>query len=303
MEEKSVENNNKNKIIIIVLIILVLIVLGEACYIIFGMKDNKEQDKNEITTNDKVDDTKKDEEVKVDVKENDIIATESKNIKLNVKDVTVSLKYYILKEYSKEFEEDEYKLYYDIYLNDKAVTNGEKNPVYYDSCDYEGETEDCSITKEKLAKFATELIGLKKIVDNNKKEYVIVDLYGGSPMDSEKLYIIDETGKVLMNMFVDLNLGYGTITGDSKKDYVFKDEGENYSYFHYYVIKSDKINYLEAKYRESNNSRDAQFSKNEFYENTLTIENGKVVDKKTGNTLKAEGASGGSSDFISVKTY
>ena len=43
MEEKSVENNNKNKIIIIVLIILVLIVLGEACYIIFGMKDNKEQ--------------------------------------------------------------------------------------------------------------------------------------------------------------------------------------------------------------------------------------------------------------------
>ncbi len=314
MDNNVEVSNNNRKVLIIIIVILSFIVVGLACYIIFGLKNNQTSDpiNNETTkpTQTEVTLTEEDEdeeEVVVDVKENEIFDIESKKIKLNGKDVTVSLKYYILKEYDKELEKSFYNLYYDIYLNDKAVKNGNKNGVYYDECDYiDDDSEDCTLTKERLSSYTNDLLELNKVTDNNKKEYVTVRLDGGGPQDSEKLYVIDDSSNALVYMYIDLNLGYGKITGDAKKEFVYADEGEDYSYFHYYAIKGDKINYLEAKYRESDDdtSESDQFSGNEFYVHTLTIENGKVIDKKTGDVLTASGeASGGSSNFISIKTY
>ena len=314
MDNNVEVSNNNRKTLIIIIIILSVIVVGLGCYIFLNLNNNEKQTpiNNETTkpTQTEVTPTEEDEdeeEVVVDVKENEIFDIESKKIKLNGKDVTVSLKYYILKEYDEELEKSFYNLYYDIYLNDKAVKNADKNYVYYDECDYvDDDTEDCNITKERLSSYTNNLIELGKVTDNNKKEYVTVRLDGGGPQDSEKLYVIDDSSNALVYMYIDLNLGYGKITGDAKKEFVYADKGEDYSYFHYYVLKSDKINYLEAKYRESDDdtSESDQYSGNEFYVHTLTIENGKVVDKKTGDVLIASGeASGGSSNFITIKTY
>ncbi len=287
---------NKNNKLLIVVIVLIVIVLSAICFILVRYVFNKQN----ATILPEAREIEDDNETPVaNIKENEIISTESKTIKLNGKEKTISLKYYVLKEKDKVVGESYYNLYYDVYLDDKLVSNATKNSVYYDECEYiDDDTDDCSITSERLSTYASSLIELKKMVDDNKKEYVTVRLNGGGPQDSEKLYVIDDSGKALIYMHIDQNLGYGKITGEAKSHFVYTDEGYDYAYFHLFSVKENMIYYLEAK-----ENSEKQFDGNTFYEHTITINNGKAVDKKTGKSLTASNASGGASEFITVKTF
>ena len=220
----------------------------------------------------------------------DYFTTISKNVTINKKDVTLGLKFYLLKEYNKEIKEYYQNLYYDVFFNDKKVTNAEKKQVYYDECD----GDDCSVSEKRLASEVTGLIkDVKVIVDNNKKEYAILDVFGYSPVGGEEIFVINNDGKLLLDMDASVNYGFGSFTGDGSGTYVYKD---NYESFHLWDIKNDKIYYLE--FEDEDNCEKVRFN-----EHVITINNGKISDKKTNNKFTGNSISGGCPSKFNVKAY
>ncbi len=217
----------------------------------------------------------------------DYFTTVSKKATINKKEVTLSIKFYRLKEYDKELNEYNQRYYYDVFFNDKKVINAEKNEVYelfYDDCD----EDDCSSPG-----VATIIKDVKVIVDNNKKEYAILDVFGYSPIGGEELFIINSDGKLILDMEASVNYGFATFTGDGSGKYIYKD---SYESFHLWEIKNDKIYYIELEDEDT-------CEKVRFYEHVVTINDGKVSDKKTNSIFKGNSLSGGCPDRIYVKAY
>ena len=140
---------------------------------------------------------------------------------------------------------------------------------------------------------------IKTIVDNNKKEYAVIDLDGGNPLDSSLVYVIDDSGKAILKMYIDETCGLNKLLGKGKEKYQDEDV------YLWYKINNDVINYLEVDSDDYSEEEGYYINdKTKVISHEITIEDGKIVDKKTNEVFTISEISGANITFgVSIKTY
>ena len=226
-----------------------------------------------------------------------IIGTRTYDVKLNNKDIKLKIEY-INYPNEKLIEEDStYYITYKVYLDNKLINDLTDKILYdeeemkelisknYNSYDFFGDSLNPTILKGK------------------DKEYILLHAQGGGFLNSENLYIINESGKLLGGLYIDKNMGVQLTGKDADK---YKTEN-SYSVINYYYVNSEKITYLtptEEMYITDEEGKHVDYEKLtfEFDEYTITIDNDKLINTKTGNLYKGNEAEGGSSDFTRFYT-
>lgn len=293
MDENNVES--KNKIIVTIIIFLVFFILGETCYIVFGL-NNEQNNTNEIeennAQNDKDNNTSKIEEEISDEEDsnpkkyldNQIITSQTYDYKLNGKNIKVTF-VYTYQSKANDGSEDKH-VEYKVMIGDKFV----------DSLDGYVYVDDEEIDADEIQTFA-QRGALKTIVDNKGKEYLLLDLDGGSPLDASQVYIIGEDSKLLLDMYIDENMAFSDMTGSGKEIYY---DGEGVDLF---VIQKDRIYYLEPEDLSSKSDSYVYEHGLDFYGHIITIDDGKIKNAKYEDKLHASGMSGGDSNFVTIKIH
>ena len=295
MEENNVESNNKSKIIVTIIIFLVFFILGETCYIVFGLnneQNNTNETKENNAQNDKDNNTSKIEEEISDEEDskpkkyldNQIITSQTYDYKLNGKNIKVTF-VYTYQSKANDGSDDKH-VEYKVMIGDKFV----------DSLDGYIYVDDEEIDADEIQTFA-QRGALKTIVDNKGKEYLLLDLDGGSPLDASQVYIIGEDSKLLLDMYIDENMAFSDMTGSGKEIYY---DGESVNLF---VIQKDRIYYLEPEDLSSKSDSYVYEHGVDMYSHIITIDAGKIKDAKYEDKLHASGMSGGDSNFVTIKNH
>ena len=295
MEENNVESNNKSKIIVTIIIFLVFFILGETCYIVFGLnneQNNTNETKENNAQNDKDNNTSKIEEEISDEEDskpkkyldNQIITSQTYDYKLNGKSIKVTF-VYTYQSKANDGSDDKH-VEYKVMIGDKFV----------DSLDGYIYVDDEEIDADEIQTFA-QRGALKTIVDNKGKEYLLLDLDGGSPLDASQVYIIGEDSKLLLDMYIDENMAFSDMTGSGKEIYY---DGESVNLF---VIQKDRIYYLEPEDLSSKSDSYVYEHGVDMYSHIITIDAGKIKDAKYEGKLHASGMSGGDSNFVTIKNH
>ncbi len=273
-----------NKILIIVIAALVVICL--ILFFVFIRKGGNGNSSNNSNAE------------KINLKDGSFDKT-NYTVRLNGKEYKITFNYYIVTERDGESEEDLQELKYKIKINDKEVKNIDKY-VYYEACEYDvNDKEVCSIEaiKDYFVDYDEAITVMK---DSNNKEYLLLDLFGGTPSDSTQLFVINDSGKLIADVFIKEELGFGKFTGNGSDKY--KDEEDVVSG---YYIKDNKIYYFDAADSDKD-PEDGSIDETKplkLYESVLTIDNDKATVKKTGNTFVGDDFEGGGAPGVNVKTY
>jgi len=294
------EDMNMKKVLIIALSTLVILSLT-GC----GKKeDKKEENKEENNQQMNIDDDLDFE--KLEIKNPGIkLGEDTYNVKINNKNRVIKIEYNNYPKSKLDQEEiDNYNYYYTytIYLDDTKVDS-----FQISTYDYEYIKELANATESLNLKPFNDDVKTNIIKDAYSNEYLVltIPVYTESSTN-EELYIIDSNGKLLGSIYVDANMGF-TIKGEDSSNYYKIKNDDELHYSNYYFINNNGIYYIYpeksmyVKDEEGNIGLDYEAEEITVEEYLVSIENGKLVNNKTGRTYKIANFEGGDSSFSEFK--
>ena len=285
------------------LLVILALVLITGCNkdnkVIDDNKDNKDNKDNIVDDNKEnvVDDNK--ETKKDDNKENVVsdknnliiknpgikLGEEVYNIKLNNKNKKLRVEYnnYPKSEIDLDDKYGYYYITYTVYLDNVKIYDNQISWNFYNELDdiKKLASADKTFKLDYSAGIKTHII---KGTDN--KEYLLIrkELYG-EIYYADKLVIVNDMGKKLGDLSITKDTSF-TITGKNSSKY------KEYWYYYYTNNKLFYINPTEAMCK--NNELDYLNSVIDFDEYEITINNDKIISKKTGDTYKGTDIAGAS---------
>ncbi len=294
------------KVLLVTLSTLVILSLTGCGKKVEKKDENKGEIKEETKDNNIVDEEDLDFE-KLEIKNPGIkLGEDTYNVKINNKDKVIKIEY---NNYPKsKLDQDDvenYRYYYTytIYLDDTKIGSFEK--YVYES--YEDIRNLANATESFNLKPFNDDVKTTLIKDKYNNDYLVLNIpvYTESSTN-EEMFITNENGKLLGTLYVDNNMGF-TITGDGSSNYYRNEENTELHYSNYYFINNNGIYYIYPEksmfVKEDNGYIGLNYELEEITveEYLVSIENGKLVNNKTGRTYKIANLEGGDSSFSEFK--
>ena len=298
------------KVLVITLSILAVLSLA-------GCGNKKKEENNPESNNQGENNNQQEKNERITIKNPGcVIGKEEYTVKLNGKNRVLKLEYYNYDKSEYDFSisnddnsDNDFYLTYKFYIDGAAIDGIESlnGKIYmYDDRGYDNSSieklMEADGTKNLVAEDRTiinqglEDLSIKtSILKGNDKEYLIIFMYPPTPWPTEHIFIVNDTGKLLGELYVDKAMGVKLSGNDVKK---YNPNGYHLTE-NYYYLTDDKIVYLKPTHEMyTNDGYVKAFDRTiTFDEYAITIKNGNLLNTKTNNQYKGTDVEGGDSEI------